>query len=776
MKFFLLLLALSLSGAPAVAGSMPQRLDRVKSVSDGVCAIGQVKFLDKDDAQGKDPLWMFRSIAEDDAAVPANGFVRVDFVLRPETGSLIRCRAELPLPDKWNGLFWGRGNSGYAGSIPRLRGFAACGDAVVTTDLGTSRIAKGGRATPEHWPEAARKDFDWRATHLMTVYGKRIVKAFYGQEPRKNYFHGGSTGGRQAMSEAIRFPSDYDGIIANLPDNNAMAVEVGSWHLYRQTHDELGRLLFTTNEMRVVADAAIGFRRHVDPAPYAGKALADARFSAAEIDGFLEYAAKNCPSLRAGDKFKRLKAIYSPLCIGGECVFNGHAPGAYLVPRMNRMGIVYLRAYLNRLGLGEPEWGKVGEKEILGFIKEYAPTFNACSSDLSAFRRRGGKLIMTAGWEDQTIPPELIVDYYERVTETDGGLERTKDYFRLFCVPGCAHGGGKGRIITGAPGGRALRQILIGWVENGKAPETIPCRWADRKTSIPVAVYPGLSVMADGEWTVRETRRGASARLGDGVADTKVWPLEGDTVTVSNASASIVVETFGARIVSWKRNGRELLWMPRVREGGIWDHGGIPACWPWHGRRTEENLPIHGFSWAKKFRVLALMESPSVSVLKLGCGCGSLDLVYRIELGDGLKVEMVTKNNGSTPTKVAAAIHPYFAIGDIEAVMVNGRRFDGEFDKGFGCAHGDVYVVVDEVLKRKIYVGADEASRFVVWTPWTRLENKTHGRVAPLDAGAYRSFIAVEPVSDAWKNAKFLEAGKTCAYRASIRISEQPDR
>ena len=772
MKFFLLLLALSLSGAPAVAGSMPQRLDRVKSVSDGVCAIGQVKFLDKDDAQGKDPLWMFRSIAEDDAAVPANGFVRVDFVLRPETGSLIRCRAELPLPDKWNGLFWGRGNSGYAGSIPRLRGFAACGDAVVTTDLGTSCIAKGGRATPEHWPEAARKDFDWRATHLMTVYGKRIVKAFYGQEPRKNYFHGGSTGGRQAMSEAIRFPSDYDGIIANLPDNNAMAVEVGSWHLYRQTHDELGRLLFTTNEMRVVADAAIGFRRHVDPAPYAGKALADARFSAAEIDGFLEYAAKNCPSLRASDKLKRLKAIYSPLCIGGECVFNGHAPGAYLVPRMNRMGIVYLRAYLNRLGLGEPEWGKVGEKEILGFIKEYAPTFNACSGDLSAFRRRGGKLIMTAGWEDQTIPPDLIVDYYERVAAFDGGLERTKDYFRLFCVPGCAHGGGRGRIITGAPGGAPVRGKLVDWVEKGIAPDSLPCRWAAGKTVIPVAVYPGLSVQDKDGWCVREVKRGTSARLGKSVAETKVWPLEGETVTLSNAVSSLVIETYGARIVSWLKNGSEMLWMPETRQGGCWEHGGIPVCWPTHGRNRTGNSPIHGTAWSSNFKVLSKTESAAKSVIELCCEWARLSLVYRIELDENLSVEMRTANHSSKPMKVVSAIHPYFRVGDISAVKVNGRGFDGPFDKGFACSLGDVDVIDDKSLDRRISVCAEMARRFVVWTPWTQLEATLKGAVAPLETGGYRGFIAVEPVSESWKDASALKPGGSHTYRAVIRVSE----
>ncbi|MBQ9741007.1 MAG: tannase/feruloyl esterase family alpha/beta hydrolase, partial [Kiritimatiellae bacterium] len=467
MRILVIAATLSFLLQVAFADAIPDRLERVKALSDEVLTVGKVGFHAKEDAPSKDPLWMFRAMDESSEAAPTGGFVRVDFTLAPESGSFIRCRAELPLPEKWNGTFWGRGNSGYAGSIPRLRGFAANGDAAVTTDLGTGRITNGGRSAPERWTDATRKDFDWRATHLMTVYGKRIVKAFYGESPRRNYFNGGSTGGRQAMSEAIRFPSDYDGIIASLPDNNALAVEIASWHLYRQTHDVSGRLLFSTNEMRVVADAAVEFKRKTDPVPYAGNALADARFSEEEIDAYLHLAAKKCPSLKIGGKLARLKAIHSPLTLGGECVFNGFAPGSYLVPRMNKMGIVYLRAYLLSLGIDESKWGQVGEKEILGFIREYAPTFNACSGDLSAFRRRGGKLIMTAGWEDQTIPPGLIVDYYERVVEADGGLDCTLEYFRLFCVAGCAHGGGKGSIITGAPGGAQVRRKLADWVDKG---------------------------------------------------------------------------------------------------------------------------------------------------------------------------------------------------------------------------------------------------------------------------------------------------------------------
>ena len=541
MKRAMLLAAILAAASQAsAANDVRQRLDRVKALSDGVLSIGKAGPVMDDATGGKDPLWMWRAMEEGSDNASTGGFVRIDFTLKPEAESVIRCRAELPLPEKWNGTFWGRGNSGYAGSIPRLRGFAAEGDAVVTADLGTSMLTGGGKHPPYRWTAAAQRDFDWRATHLMTTYGKRIAEAFYGKKPRRSYFNGGSTGGRQALSEAIRFPSDYDGIIAHLPDSAAMSVEIASWHLYRQTHDGEGRLLFTTNEMRVVADAAVESRRGTDPEPYAGVALADSRLSGKDVDGMLAIAAGRCPSLSNGDKLERMKAIHGPLFIGGKCVFTGFAPGSYLAPRMNGMGIVYLRAYLLAKGFDERKWGQVGEREIIGFMRECSPTFNACASDLSAFRRRGGKLIMTAGWEDQTIPPGLIVDHYERVIEADGGLDRTLSYFRLFCIPGCAHGGGKGRIITGSPGGKVLRRILADWVENGKAPESIPCGWAAAGTTIPVAPYPGLSVRKNGSWRTVQTQRGVASRLGDDVCKTVVSPLEGETPSAATKPVSVL--------------------------------------------------------------------------------------------------------------------------------------------------------------------------------------------------------------------------------------------
>ena len=494
------------SVAAFATDGLEPRIARVLALKGGEVASLKATLHTKSDKEGKDQLAIWRAEEKENVELK-DAFVRVDFTLVPERGSDIKCRAELPLPEKWDGRMWGQGNSGRAGSIRSLKGYVASGTAAVTTDLGTGGVVNGDRHAP--WPACVLRDFHWRATHLMTVYGKRIVEAFYGKPPRMSYFAGGSTGGRQAMSEAIRFPEDYDGVYATLPDNNAAANEVAIWHLWRQTHDAEGRLLFTTNEMRTVADAAVRYRVAADPAPYAGRMLADARFDEEEVDGFLALAAKDCQSLSEGDKLARLKSLYMPLVHDGRCYFNGFAPGSYLGRNMEFRGLVSISHFLGERGIAADNWRNADWSLVDRYLSERAPEFNAAGTDLSAFKARGGKIMMTLGWEDQTVPPGTILDYYEQVCGRDGGIDKTRGYFRLFCLPGCAHGGGRGRATTGSPSGAAVRRLLVDWREKGVAPEKLVVNWRTAKMYLPVAPYPGLYIReADGKWRVTESKRG----------------------------------------------------------------------------------------------------------------------------------------------------------------------------------------------------------------------------------------------------------------------------
>ncbi len=459
----------------------------VRTVADGVCSITSV------------------------GQVGAHGVVRVDFTLRAEAGSDIRCRAELPPAEKWNGRLWGKGNSGVGGKLPRLNVASMTGaslPAEVTTDLGTRAVVEGRAATTSIWPVAVQRDYAWRATHLMTVYGKRLVEAFYGRPAKKAYFMGGSCGGRQAFHEAMRFPEDYDGIVASLPANNVMPNRIGKWHLWRTTHDGEGRVLFTKDEMRVVADAAVEFRAATDPKPYAGHYLADGRATEEEIDGMLALAARKCPSLGQGDKMARLKAIHSPVVVDGACLSLGFAPGTYLGDKIHVSNDALLRTWLGTKDVALTNWNNVTWSLLREYAREAGPEQNANPADLSAFFARGGKFIVTTGWEDQTIPPGPIVDHYERICAREGGLEKAMEHCRLFCMPGVAHGGGKGRATQGAAGSPSLAKAIVEWVENGTAPDRIIVRDGVRKMNFPVATYPGLFVQDEnGAWARVERPR-----------------------------------------------------------------------------------------------------------------------------------------------------------------------------------------------------------------------------------------------------------------------------
>ena len=481
---------------------------KVRATADGTCAIADVSLRLKSDPKGKDPLEMWRAEAKERVAV-TGAFVRVDFTLVPETGSDIKCRVVLPLPERWDGRLWGQGNSGRAGSLPELDAYVAMDTAAVTTDLGTTAASANFLDKSLPWREGVLRDFHWRATHLMTVYGKRIVAAFYGRACRRAYFCGGSTGGRQGMGEALRFPDDYDGVISVLPDNNAAVSEIAIWHLWRQTHDASGKALFTKDDLAAVADAAIAFKAKTDPKPYAGHIIADGRFTEAEIDGFLALAAKKRPALAPGDRIARLKALYMPLTHNGRCYFNGFAPGTNSGVNFHWGSLLSLPHFLAGRGFPQSRWNEVGFDQIDLFLREHAPEFNACSTDLSAFVKRGGKIIMTAGWEDQTIPPGPIVDYYERVCEANGGIDEVSKFLRLFCIPGCAHGGGRGRVLTGSPSGPQMKKLLVAWCEDGKAPEKVLVKWRDGNVDMPVAPYPGLYCQDEGgAWRLETRPRG----------------------------------------------------------------------------------------------------------------------------------------------------------------------------------------------------------------------------------------------------------------------------
>ena len=148
------------------------------------------------------------------SAAETNGVYDVVYEYVTGSNGLVRCELALPSAAKWKGWFKGVGNVGAAGGLNKgwVLGPAAGGVAAAMTDMGSSN----GRCSRN--PVAIR-DFGHRATHLMTVGAKQLVEAYYGRKPSYSFFEGISSGGGQGLHEALRYPGDYDGIIAGVPAN-----------------------------------------------------------------------------------------------------------------------------------------------------------------------------------------------------------------------------------------------------------------------------------------------------------------------------------------------------------------------------------------------------------------------------------------------------------------------------------------------------------------------------------------------------------------------------
>src|SRR5262249_15504579 len=125
--------------------------------------------------------------------------------------------------------------------------------------------------------------------------------------------------------------------------------------------------------------------------------------------------------------------------------------------------------------------------DIDTYTAALGPWLNAENPDLSAFEKRGGKLIMTLGTADSVVPYHASLDYYERVTEPFGGsLEKVRSFYRFYLVPGLSHGGGPG--LNQAPD---LFRAVKAWRENGTAPDALQAkRVVNGKTELEMPIYP----------------------------------------------------------------------------------------------------------------------------------------------------------------------------------------------------------------------------------------------------------------------------------------------
>lgn len=415
-------------------------------------------------------------------------FCRVQGVIQPSSDSHIEFEVWLPVSG-WNRDYFGVGNGGLAGSIsytlppdisdnvPGMAPELAAGFVVSSTDTGHRADADAQWALGH--PEKIM-DFGYRAIHETAEKSKAIIRAFYGNGPKHSYFDSCSNGGRQALMEAQRFPSDYDGIIAGAPGhflthgNAGLIARIQATEADPASYISAAKLPAIESAALAACDALDGLKDGlIDDPRKCGFDPATLLCQGAESDGCLTQPQVTAlKKLYTGAHTSKGEQIYPGIFPGGETgvagwrmYITGSGPGK----SFSYLGAVRFGKYL---AFQNPAWDYRSfdlDRDVKIIDDTLAERFNATDQNLKSFKSRGGKLILFHGWSDPIVAPTGTIDYYESVAAKMGRKD-AESFTRLYMVPGMAHcGGGPGPNSFG----NAMTAALQHWVEQGSSPDRI---------------------------------------------------------------------------------------------------------------------------------------------------------------------------------------------------------------------------------------------------------------------------------------------------------------
>lgn len=397
-------------------------------------------------------------------------FCRVQATLRPSADSDIKVEVWLPASG-WNGRYVGIGNGIWAGQLsysqladPLKRGYA-----VATTDTGHTGNGMTAEFAIGH-PEKL-VDFGYRAVHEMTVAAKDAIEAFYGRRPEFSLWNSCSTGGRQGLMAAHRYPEDYDAISAMAPANPMTDLMTQSMWAGWQPQREAGAAL-SMPKLTAVHRAAVAQCDMLD-------GVEDGIIGRPDACTF-DPAAIQCSGADGEDcltpaQVRTVRALYDGIPDPrGGMLLPGWPRGSEMQLAALIMGeqpfpVAY--SYFSMLVFGDdPQWDWRGFDYLHDAYRsrEYgADILNVPADGLSAFFARGGRLLLSHGWNDGLIPAQNTLDFHARLYHALP-QDQAREQLRLFMAPGmdhCSGGAGPSEIDTLA--------VIDDWATTGRAPARI---------------------------------------------------------------------------------------------------------------------------------------------------------------------------------------------------------------------------------------------------------------------------------------------------------------
>ena len=405
-------------------------------------------------------------------------------------------QVEVTMPvENWNGRMMFSTVGGGAGSIGDITSLLARGFAMASTDTGHEGMSFDYAYQPE-----ALLDYAYRGVHLATQFAKAAIESYYDREIDYSYLKGCSNGGRAALLEATRFPEDYDGIIAGAPVFRFQ--EFMPWAIAAAKKQSEGPLTEASLKLldknsSTACDLLDGVEDGV---------INDPRLCSLDVLDLNKLACQrdardDCLTL---DQIETAEHLYKGLEDSeGNLVSPGVMPGAeaagdwamWMFPNamvsdgsesLNESLSSFLAILMRRMVDFDIE--KFDPANDYAQLEEIS-FMDVDTADLSEFKARGGKILMYQGWNDFPLRPGRAFDYLAEVEEANGGQKETRDFFRMFMVPGMVH-------CALGPGAWVADYVdpIVEWTEKNVEPEVIPASTATAGGfTRPLCVYPKLA-------------------------------------------------------------------------------------------------------------------------------------------------------------------------------------------------------------------------------------------------------------------------------------------
>jgi len=463
--------------------------------------------------------------------VPAHCDVVGDVVTDGEGAGPNSARLQVRLPEKWNGKLVFFGVGGLAGSLMPSANtgdfVSALGRGYATAITDTGHVGKNPfdaswiLEAPGKPDDAKIADYFYRAPHQTTVAAKALAASFYGApKVSRAYFDGCSFGGHMGLMEAMRYPDDYDGVIAGAPymDNRTQLWGYKNAKAFLKAHVPPETVAKVNAAVLAACDADDGARDGLIQNPakcnFDPQSLVPGTLTQAQADAFKTFMRPVTDSeghtLYPGSPIADLVATDGPAggFVGWVVTPKPATDPSAPEPWGGSPPVLWAAAegFTKYIDLHDPafdmnnNWPEKDGVIADNALKAFDARMDVGDADqperLAPFFAKGKKLILYHGYGDTAISPYRTVWFYEDLAKGMGGYANASEHARLFMAPGMLHCfGGDG------PDSFDTLAALEAWVEQGKAPDAIVAtKFSDRKPgatavrTMPLCAFPAQAV------------------------------------------------------------------------------------------------------------------------------------------------------------------------------------------------------------------------------------------------------------------------------------------